>query len=104
MQKSTRTEAYAIAGVAVTVWAGGQSLRLPHGVTNVDAIRCAVTATLSRIGSHHRNFHRYGDDARLVRQRQGTWFCIIREPNESANATVTVRQLPLLLTQWDGHK
>jgi CubicO group peptidase (beta-lactamase class C family) len=100
--------AYAIPGVAVAVWAGGQEYIRGYGVTNVDHPTPVDGDTVFRIGSTTKTFT--GTVMmRLVEQGAVDLDSAVRRylpdfavADESASATVTVRQLLNHTAGWDG--
>lgn len=101
-------KAYAIPGVAVAVWAGGQEYVKGHGVTNVDHPLPVDGDTVFRIGSTTKTFTGTAM-MRLVEQGEVDLDSHVRRfipdfavADESASATVTVRQLLNHTAGWDG--
>lgn len=101
-------KAYAIPGVAVAVWAGGQEYVKGYGVTNVDHPLPVDGDTVFRIGSTTKTFTGTAM-MRLVEQGKvdldSPVRCYIPDfavADESASATVTVRQLLNHTAGWDG--
>lgn len=101
-------KAYAIPGVAVAVWAGGQEYVKGYGVTNVDHPMPVDGDTVFRIGSTTKTFT--GTVMmRLVERGKVDLDSPVRRyipdfavADESASATVTVRQLLNHTAGWDG--
>ncbi|CDO87312.1 penicillin-binding protein [Mycobacterium triplex] len=101
-------KAYAIPGVAVAVWAGGQEFVRGYGVTNVDHPTPVDGDTVFRIGSTTKTFT--GTVMmRLVEQGKVDLDSPVRRyipdfavADDSASATVTVRQLLNHTAGWDG--
>jgi CubicO group peptidase (beta-lactamase class C family) len=100
--------AYAIPGVAVAVWAGGQEYVRGYGVTNIDHPTPVDGDTIFRIGSTTKTFT--GTVMmRLVEQGKVDLDSAVRRylpgfavADESVSATVTVRQLLNHTAGWDG--
>lgn len=101
-------KAYAIPGVAVAVWAGGQEYVKGYGVTNVDHPMPVDGDPVFRIGSTTKTFT--GTVMmRLVERGKVDLDSPVRRyipdfavADESASATVTVRQLLNHTAGWDG--
>jgi len=101
-------KAYAIPGVAVAVWAGGQEYVKGYGVTNVDHPVPVDGDTIFRIGSTTRTFT--GTTMmRLVEQGKVDLDSPVRRyipdfavADASVSATVTVRQLLNHTSGWNG--
>ncbi|BCO36108.1 D-aminopeptidase [Mycobacterium heckeshornense] len=101
-------KAYAIPGVAVAVWAGGQEYVKGYGVTNVDHPLPVDGDTVFRIGSTTKTFT--GTVMmRLVEQGKVDLDSPVRRyipdfavADESVSATVTVRQLLNHTGGWAG--
>ncbi|KZS65341.1 serine hydrolase domain-containing protein [Mycobacterium ostraviense] len=101
-------KAYAIPGVAVAVWAGGQEYVKGYGVTNVDHPLPVDGDTVFRIGSTTKTFTGTAM-MRLVEQGKVDLDSPVRfyipdfaVADESVSATVTVRQLLNHTAGWDG--
>ncbi|MCV7145708.1 serine hydrolase domain-containing protein [Mycobacterium riyadhense] len=101
-------KAYAIPGVAVAVWAGGQEYVKGYGVTNVDHPLPVDGDTIFRIGSTTKTFTGTAT-MRLVEQGKVDLDSPVRRyipdfavADESVSATVTVRQLLNHTAGWDG--
>lgn len=100
--------AYAIPGIAVAIWAGGHEYVRGYGVTNVDHPTPVDGDTVFRIGSTTKTFT--GTVMmRLVEQGKVDLDSPVRRylpdfavADESASATVTVRQLLNHSAGWDG--
>ena len=101
-------KAYAIPGVAVAVWAGGQEYVKGYGVTNVDHPLPVDGDTVFRIGSTTKTFT--GTTMmRLVEQGKVDLDSPVRRyipdfavADASVSATVTVRQLLNHTSGWNG--
>ncbi|CAM4256507.1 FmtA-like protein [Mycobacterium basiliense] len=101
-------KAYAIPGVAVAVWVGGQEYVRGYGVTNVDHPLPVDGDTVFRIGSTTKTFT--GTVMmRLVEQGKVDLDSPVRRylpdfavADQSVSATVTVRQLLNHTGGWDG--
>ncbi|OBK10337.1 serine hydrolase domain-containing protein [Mycobacterium asiaticum] len=101
-------KAYAIPGVAVAVWAGGQEYVKGYGVTNVDHPLPVDGDTVFRIGSTTKTFTATVM-MRLVEQGKVDLDSPVRRyipdfavADESVSAVVTVRQLLNHTGGWDG--
>ncbi|OMC44162.1 penicillin-binding protein [Mycobacterium sp. IS-2888] len=101
-------KAYAIPGVAVAVWAGGQEYVQGYGVTNVDHPLPVDGDTVFRIGSTTKTFTGTAM-MRLVERGEVDLDSPVRRfipdfavADESASAVVTVRQLLNHTAGWDG--
>jgi len=99
---------YAIPGVAVAVWAGGQEYVKGFGITNVDHPLPVDGDTVFRIGSTTKTFTATAM-MRLVEQGKVDLDSPVRlyipdfaVADESVSATVTVRQLLNHTAGWDG--
>lgn len=100
--------AYAIPGVAVAVWAGGQEYVKGYGVTNIDHPLPVDGDTVFRIGSTTKTFTGTAM-MRLVERGEVDLDSPVRRylpdfavADESASATVTVRHLLNHTAGWDG--
>jgi len=101
-------KAYAIPGVAVAVWVGGQEYVKGYGVTNVDHPSPVDGDTVFRIGSTTKTFTGTAM-MRLVERGKVHLDSPVRRyipdfavADEPVSATVTVRQLLNHTAGWDG--